>query len=359
MGLEQNANQSYREVVDKFIDPIISTQMTVQDQVVRPSASSAIVITLPPVADAKGKFYSIYARLASGSNTITIAHKSDSEGWTNITLDAANEGVLLYSDGVRWITCLVLSVDNVTLLGSIVDGAAQASRVLSSDAYKTTRIGGFNTSAALTLAVPFTTDLNFYTDGQLDIFSVFGGSGVNLTSAYSAKCGRFRHVVNGITCAHETYGLVGQVVAKNVTFAHLHAGLMGTFECNTACTVSAGDAVGCAAVIGRVGGATITIGATGFLAGIAAIQIATTVTVTTGGVFAAFACRKAGSGITWNEALHIEDALVAFRFKAADAGYAHGIKASTATPAGATTYAIAVKIGTEDGFIPVYAAESF
>jgi hypothetical protein len=134
---------------------------------------------------------------------------------------------------------------------------------------------------------------------------------------------------------------------------------MGTFEVNTAATVSAGDGVGCAGVIGRVGGATITAGSTGVLAGVLSVNIATVVSVTSGGVFAAFACRKAGSGITWAEALHIEDALVAIRFKAADNGYAHGVKAVAATPADNTTHAIAVMIGTTPGFIPVYAAETF
>ena len=221
------------------------------------------------------------------------------------------------------------------------------------------RIGDWVGSAALGSAIRFSATHDVYADGQLDVVAVFAESNANLTSAYSAKAGRFRHVINGITCAHETYGLIGQVVAKNVTYSHLHSGLMGTFEVNTAATVSAGDAVGCAGVIGRVGGATITVGATGFLAGIASVNIATTVSVTSGGVFAAFACRKAGSGVTWAEALHIEDALVAIRFKAASDTYAHGIKAVAATPADNTTHAIAVKIGTTAGFIPVYAAETF
>jgi len=361
MSLENVGVLHDGQVIDTYTAPIISYQMTIRDYVVRPSASSAITITLPSVAEAKGRFYSIFARLASGSNTIIIHDGHDSEGWTNITLDAADKGVLLYSDGVRWVTALVLSTDNITILGSVVAGDGLASKVLSSDAYLTTRIGNWVASAALGSAVVFSTDLNHYSDGQLDIFSVYGESATNLTSAYSAKCGRYRHVVNGITCAHETYGLVGQLVAKNVTFSHLHSGLLGTFECNTACTVSAGAAVGCAAVMGRVGGATITIGATGFLACVAAINIATVVTITTGGVFAAFGCRKAGSGITFSRALHIEDALFALSFKAADAGYAHGIATSTATPAGATTHAIQVAVdaaGTP-GYIPVYAAESF
>ena len=221
------------------------------------------------------------------------------------------------------------------------------------------RIGDWVGSAALGSAIRFSTVHDVYADGQLDVVAVFAESNADLTSAYSAKAGRYRHVINGITCAHETYGLIGQVVAKNVTYSHLHSGLMGTFEVNTAATVSAGDAVGCAGVIGRIGGATITIGATGVLGGVLSVNIATTVSVTSGGVFAAFVCRKAGTGITWAEALHIEDALVALRFKDASDTYAHAVKVVAAEPAGNTSHAIKVMIGTTPGYIPVYAAETF
>lgn len=222
------------------------------------------------------------------------------------------------------------------------------------------RIGEWVGSAALGYAVVFSTAMNVNGDNsQYDVMAVFGESAADLGSGKSAKAGRFRHVINGISCAHETYGLIGQVVAKNVTFSHLHSGLMGTFEVNTAATVSIGAGVGCAGVSARVGGATITVGATGILAGFLSTQNATTVSITSGGVHAAFACRKVGSGVTWAEALHIEDALVAIRFKAADASYAHGIKESASTPEGATTHAIKVMIGTTPGYIPVYAAETF
>ncbi|MBU2040086.1 MAG: hypothetical protein KKH95_13150 [Gammaproteobacteria bacterium] len=221
------------------------------------------------------------------------------------------------------------------------------------------RIGSFVGSAALGSASRFSAAMDLHSDGQLDIMAVFGESAADLTGTYSAKCGRFRHVINGITASHETYGLIGQVVAKNVTFSHLHSGLMGTFEVQTAATVSAGDKWGCAGVSARIGGATITVASTGFLAGFLSTQNATTVTITSGGVHAAFACRKVGSGVTWAEALHIEDALVAFRFKAADASYAHGVKESVNTPAGNTSHAIKVMIGTTAGYIPVYDAETF
>ena len=106
MGLEQNNEQQYREVVDKYVNPVVSYQMTTRDYVVRPSAneaSGAITITLPPVAEAKGRFYSILARLADMTNTITITSKGDDEEWEgDAVLYAKGQGQLFYSDGITW-----------------------------------------------------------------------------------------------------------------------------------------------------------------------------------------------------------------------------------------------------------------
>jgi len=60
-------------------------------------------ITLPPVAEAKGRIYSISARnILTVVDVITIADKNDSEGWTDLLLDTTNDSVLFYSDGIRW-----------------------------------------------------------------------------------------------------------------------------------------------------------------------------------------------------------------------------------------------------------------
>jgi hypothetical protein len=76
MALEDRGAQHDKEVVDKFIDPNGSVEMTTLDYVVRPSAMTwPMVIVLPPVAEAKGRFYSIVARHASAQNTIVNAGK--------------------------------------------------------------------------------------------------------------------------------------------------------------------------------------------------------------------------------------------------------------------------------------------
>jgi len=106
MGLEQNNEQHYREVVDKFVDPNANYEMTTFDYVVRPSAdgvSGAIIVTLPRVAEAKGRFYSIVCRGADGANTVTIQDRDDSECWlADIVFDGKCDKILLYSDGLCW-----------------------------------------------------------------------------------------------------------------------------------------------------------------------------------------------------------------------------------------------------------------
>ena len=106
MGLEKNNEQHYREVVDKYVNPNADYEMATYDYVVRPSAdgaSGAITITLPRVAEAKGRWYSIVCRNADAVNTITIQDRDDSECWNNdIVFNGKCDRCLFYSDGIMW-----------------------------------------------------------------------------------------------------------------------------------------------------------------------------------------------------------------------------------------------------------------
>ena len=103
MALEDRGAEHQREVVDKFIDPAGSVAMTTLDYVVRPSAMSApMVLVLPSVSEAKGRFYSIVVRHASVANSITVTHKDDSECWLDIVLTSKCDRLLMYSDGLFW-----------------------------------------------------------------------------------------------------------------------------------------------------------------------------------------------------------------------------------------------------------------
>lgn len=106
MGLEQNNEQHYREVVDKYVNPNVNYEMSTRDYVVRPSAdavSGAITITLPPVAEAKGRWYSIVCRNADPVNTVTLTSRDDSECWAkDIVFNGKCDRCLMYSDGIMW-----------------------------------------------------------------------------------------------------------------------------------------------------------------------------------------------------------------------------------------------------------------
>jgi len=106
MALEDRGAQHDKIVVDKYVNPIAAYQMTTRDYVVRPAAdgdTGPFTIILPPVADAKGRFYSIVCRNADVVNAITIADKDDSECWAgDVVMDGKCDRNLFYSDGLCW-----------------------------------------------------------------------------------------------------------------------------------------------------------------------------------------------------------------------------------------------------------------
>ena len=101
--LEDRFAQHDKEVVDKYIDPGVSVEMVTSDYVVRPELTIAsTVIVLPPVAEAKGRFYSIVCRTLGQGLTVTITDKDDSECWADVVLNSKCDSILLYSDGLFW-----------------------------------------------------------------------------------------------------------------------------------------------------------------------------------------------------------------------------------------------------------------
>lgn len=106
MSLEDRGAQHDKVVVDKYHNPNADYVMTTRDYVLRPSAdgdSGAITITLPRVAEAKGRFYSINCRNADAANTVTIQDRDDSECWLgDIVFTGQCQRILLYSDGLMW-----------------------------------------------------------------------------------------------------------------------------------------------------------------------------------------------------------------------------------------------------------------
>jgi len=176
---------------------------------------------------------------------------------TSLTVDSGGEacGVHVETTGAGSIT------NNGTCAAILIDNAAGAAEwpcgvyMPGPDVTIGIRVGDFVGSAATTGGVMFGTDMDIYSDGQLSVVEAHGASSGDLTSAYCAKVGRFRHIVNATACAHETYGLMGQVVVKDTTITHLHAGLIGTFEGHTSGVVSTpAYRYGTAGVMARIGG---------------------------------------------------------------------------------------------------------
>jgi hypothetical protein len=195
------------------------------------------------------------------------------------------------------------------VLNAVTAGTVAASKVLVADANKAIRFGNWVASGALGSAIVLSASLDHYSDGQVDVLGIYGESAANLTSAKSAKVARFRHLVNCTTAAHETYGAVGQVVAKDTTLTHLHAGLMGTFEGNTSGVVlnSSYTTGGHAAVMARIGGhATIT--ATTPLAGFLAFNNASAALA--GGSSYAFAASVLSNTYPWTVGLNLPNSSV-------------------------------------------------
>jgi len=108
MSEERNPREQ-ETLVDVAAMIIAAYQMVVGDYVVRATCNKVTKhyhITLPDVARAAGKFYSILARDADGTNFIQVQDQDESECWQgDYVLNAPCESILLYSDGLKWWDC--------------------------------------------------------------------------------------------------------------------------------------------------------------------------------------------------------------------------------------------------------------
>jgi len=64
-------------------------------------ATGEITVTLPSVAEARDKIFTITAP-AGGTDTVTVADQDDSLDWSDISLNADDDGCALFSDGRKW-----------------------------------------------------------------------------------------------------------------------------------------------------------------------------------------------------------------------------------------------------------------
>jgi hypothetical protein len=93
------ASDSYRS---GYVYTIVSYAMSVRDFVVEVGlAAGNITITLPPVAEARGKIYTI-ALLDADTHDYTVTDKGDDPRWSDIVLGDDHDYLVLFSNGKRW-----------------------------------------------------------------------------------------------------------------------------------------------------------------------------------------------------------------------------------------------------------------
>ena len=337
MALERNNDQHGMAVVDKFHDPAATYVMTVRDYVMRPTVdAAAIVITLPPVSDAIGRFYSIMARgNVSVALPITIQDNDESEDWLgDIVLNAAGQGCLLYSDGVSWMLreFPVISVRGINkLTGQIYSNlTGYDNTILKIHNHDTTaEIGGLETKGDLI-------NISGSVVGEQASWTYEPTGGSGAPSGVSASSNVLAISPTFTVTAGNIYALVGEVQ------------LYGTLN---------GAAVNVAGVIGVVGGN----GANTQVLHMAGIQSAmsTGLVNPTTGTLSYFLANSLSAVVVDNLICSLQSQYVT-NFVSFDAvGTDTCVEASVATPGGNTTHAIRVLIAGVAGYIPVYAAKTF
>lgn len=65
------------------------------------TTSYAGKVTLPPVAEFDGVRYDVYIK-TGGTNAITVQDRDDSAGWTDLTIEDANDHVAVESNRITW-----------------------------------------------------------------------------------------------------------------------------------------------------------------------------------------------------------------------------------------------------------------
>ena len=109
MSLEKNPRQMAIVPSSNKIKKLVgvaaglSDTLKVYEQtVIVVATAGSVTITLPNVTEAMGNIYSIYCTDLTSPATVTVQDQNESLGWSDLSLTADNDNVLLYSDGVAW-----------------------------------------------------------------------------------------------------------------------------------------------------------------------------------------------------------------------------------------------------------------
>jgi hypothetical protein len=87
----------------KIVAKTAAATLELNENMVRADTTAgAMAITLPPVAEAAGKIFTV--KLVTDGGDLTLQDQDDSENFSDFTLNDANERVTLYSTGTDWVT---------------------------------------------------------------------------------------------------------------------------------------------------------------------------------------------------------------------------------------------------------------
>lgn len=272
-GASLDTPDSVRGMLSRFLLTVDQTGCTIRALQGQLKMATGVDVTSGVYTALQGYVELAGTHSAKTGSTFSCVDASLEIG-TALTVDSGGEACVMHVEttGSGTIT------NNGTFAGILIDKASGAASmpqgifIDGTSVIQGFRVGKFVGSAGTTTQVVFSTSQNVYSDGMLATCEIHGATTSNLTSAYNASCLRVRHVVSGssMTAAHETYGVLGQLVVKGTTLTHLHAGVMGTLEGHTSGVVlNSAYAIGHAAVMARVGGGgaiTATKPAAGFLA---------------------------------------------------------------------------------------------
>ena len=91
------------QVLDNFLHATVSATLTVNQQavVITTGAAVDVTITLPNVGEAMGRTFT-FQLITDGGFDGVIQDQDESDDWTDLTLDTADDYAVLYSDGRRW-----------------------------------------------------------------------------------------------------------------------------------------------------------------------------------------------------------------------------------------------------------------
>ena len=104
MGVDREQFQKFQKEEAEVISE--ATQMTADQHYVLLTSTASYTLTLPALGDCSG-FYYIEMPSRHATDAITLADAGDDPDWSNLTIDASKDNVLLFAAPTHW-----LVVDN-------------------------------------------------------------------------------------------------------------------------------------------------------------------------------------------------------------------------------------------------------